>query len=73
MNNDMIENLQQIKRRIDGLRELTQDKSYGSRVQQGKFQLVRVTYNERGASTVEPQSDWMDYEQFVAFLDSQLI
>lgn len=31
-----------------------------SRVKAGKVQFVRVTFDERGVSTVVPESEWMD-------------
>lgn len=50
-------------------RSRTKDKQIGVHVRQGKFQVVRVTYGKRGASTVTPLSEWMEGFNVIAFLN----
>ena len=47
-----------------------QDNTIGTRVEAGKLQLVRVTYDGRGVSTVAPFSDWMPMADAVAALNA---
>jgi len=46
-------------------RNLTQDKTYGSRVKNGQIQLVRVTYDAKGKSSVEECSAWIDADKWL--------
>jgi len=40
-------------------RQRTGDKTIGATVNAGKIQIVRVTFNAKGKSTVAPASDWL--------------
>ena len=53
-------------------RERTGDVTIGTRVQNGRIQLVRVTYpsGKRGASTVIPASGWLAPADAIARLDA---
>lgn len=57
--------LMAIRSAVTAYQQLTQDKSYGSRVEQGKVQLVRVTYNPDSTSNVEPCSEWLAIPDFL--------
>jgi hypothetical protein len=46
-------------------RNITQDKTYGSQVKNGQIQLVSVTYDAKGKSTVEPCSGWIDADKWL--------
>lgn len=46
------------------------DKSIGTTIKQGRLQVVRVTYNAKGRSTVVPVSDWLAMPDAVKFLDA---
>jgi len=65
-----IQFLQKCAAAMNGYRELTQDASYGSRVENGRMQLVRVTFDERGKSQIEECSEWMPVGEWLAFMDS---
>ena len=54
---------------IKALRKRTKDKQFGSRVEQGRFQLVRTTYAGK-STTIEELSGWMKVEKFLPFLES---
>lgn len=45
------------------------DKTIGTRVHSGTVQVIRVTYNARGISTVTPVSAYLPVAGAVAFLD----
>ena len=47
-----------------------QDNTIGTRVEAGKLQLIRVTYDRRGVSTVAPFSGWMPMADAVAALNA---
>lgn len=64
-----MEQLLKIGAAINALRARSGDKSYGSRVAQGKFQCVRVTYVKRGTSKVEEVSGWMSADDLIAFVN----
>lgn len=51
-------------------RERTGDKTIGTRVKQGRFQIVRVKYANGGKSTVTPLSDWLAGRQLVEALNA---
>lgn len=40
----------------------------GSRVGNGKFQLVNVVFNEKGTSTETPLSEWLIFDEFINYL-----
>jgi len=48
--------LVQIQQAVKQARERTRDASIGVRVSKGLFQVVRVTYDKRGTSSVVPVS-----------------
>ena len=41
----------------------------GTRVKQGRFQVVDVSYNKRGVSRVAELSGWADAGSIIAFLN----
>lgn len=51
-------------------RQRTGDFAIGTRVKAGQFQVTRVTYpkGKRGASVVEPLSEYMSAESVITFL-----
>lgn len=51
---------------MKALKKRTGRSDYGSRVEQGRFQLVSVTYGPKGKSTVKPESKWLSFDEFVA-------
>ena len=51
---------------MNAYRQLTQDQTFGSRVNCGKAQLVRVTYDAKGKSTVTPCSEWVPVNQWLS-------
>jgi len=55
---------------MNAYRQLTGDNSYGSRVRRGQLQLVRVTYDASGASSVESCSDWIASDKWLDFMAS---
>lgn len=58
---------------MEAYRQLTQDRAFGSRVQSGKMQLVRVTYDAKGKSTVAPRGPWVPVEQWLGWLAEQMV
>lgn len=56
---------------ISALRGRTQDKTFGSRVDAGKFQLVKTVYGAKGKSQVTELSTWMPAAEFIAFVNAQ--
>lgn len=65
--------LKQCSEEMDAYRQLTQDQSFGSRVKGGKIQLVHVTYDAKGKSTVEPRGPWVPTAQWLGWLAEQMI
>jgi hypothetical protein len=61
--------LQSLHTALLAYRECTQDASYGTRVQQGKAQLVRVTYDAKGNATVEEISPWLTVEALIQYIE----
>lgn len=51
-------------------RKRLNDKSIGTHVQAGRLQIVRVTYNEKGRSTVTPVSGWLTMTEVIGALDA---
>ena len=47
-----------------------QDNTIGTRAEAGELQLIRVTYDRRGVSTVVPFSNWMPMADAVAALNA---
>lgn len=45
------------------------DKTIATQVKAGQVQITRVTYNNKGKSTVLPVSGWMSVTDAVEFLD----
>lgn len=54
---------------MQNYQHLTQDKSFASRVKDGKMQLVRVEYDTNGRSTVTQCSRWVKVENWLSFMD----
>ena len=50
--------------------QLAKQKGFAVRAEKGLVQLVTVTYNAAGKSTVKECSGWMDYEHAMAFVGS---
>jgi len=46
------------------------DKSIGTRVKQGMFQIVRVEYGARGNSTVTELSAWLEGHELIPALNA---
>lgn len=46
----------------------TQDFSISVRVNVGRYQIVRATYDAKGKSTISPVTDWLDGEAAIAEL-----
>lgn len=44
------------------------DNTIGTRTENGRMQVVRVTYDTAGRSTIVPASDWMLPHKVPAFL-----
>lgn len=57
-----------IRRATLAARQRTGDKAISTAVQQGKFQVQRVTFKKGGASTVDALSDYLSPADTVAFL-----
>ena len=55
---------------MNAYRQLTQDRSYGSRLKQGKAQLVRVEYDGKGKSTVSECSPWIPVNQWLDYMNA---
>ena len=51
-------------------RQRTGDKSIGTRVKQGKFQIVRVEYAKNGKSTVTELSGWLAGYELIPALNA---
>lgn len=66
-----MEQLLKIGAAINALRIRKGDKFLGSRVEAGKYQLVRTTYQAKGKSTVQELSGWMTADEFIAFVSAQ--
>lgn len=47
-----------------------QDESIGTRVECGELQIIRVTYDGRGISTVTPASDWVPVAEAVGLINA---
>lgn len=45
------------------LGKLAQAKGMSVRAEKGKVQLVSVTYDDKGNSTINEQSGWLTYEE----------
>lgn len=58
-----------IRRATLAARERTGDKAIGTNVEQGLFQVVRVTYPAKAKSVVEPLSARLTPADTVAFLN----
>lgn len=46
------------------------DKTIGTQAKAGKLQVVRVTYNAKGRSTVTPVSDFMTHNEVINALNN---
>lgn len=66
----MMELIKQIQAATLAARARTGDNSIGTHVKQGKTQIVRVTYDDKGKSTVTPASDWMASDLIPAALNA---
>lgn len=53
--------------------QLTQDAAFASRVEDGKMQLVRVTYDASGKSTVEERGPWVPVAEWLGWLTEQMV
>lgn len=51
-------------------RQRTGDKSIGTRVKKGKFQVVRVEYARNGKSTVTEVSGWLAGSELIPALNA---
>lgn len=58
---------------MEAYRQLTQDRAFAARVKAGKMQLVYVTYDQRGRSTVEQRGPWVPCAQWLGWLSEQMI
>ena len=65
-----MQTLLKIGEAVRALEERTGDKAYGSHVQQGKYQLVKVEYKKGASSRVTPVSDWMVADDLIAYVNS---
>ena len=64
----LLETMEEIKKRIVVLAVTAPN--IGSRVGNGKFQLVNVVFNDKGTSTETPLSDWLVFDEFINYLDN---
>lgn len=62
--------LAQIQAATLAARTRTGDATIGTQVKAGKVQIVRVTYNAKGKSTVTPASDFLPIPEAVAALNA---
>lgn len=51
-------------------RQRTGDETIGTTVSAGKVQIVRVTFNAKGRSTVAPATDWLTVAEAVQALEA---
>ena len=64
----LLETMEEIRKRIVIL--VVTAPNIGSRVGNGKFQLVNVVFNDKGTSTETPLSDWLTFDEFINYLDN---
>ncbi|MBN9424496.1 MAG: hypothetical protein BGO63_11310 [Candidatus Accumulibacter sp. 66-26] len=67
--NQMLEAMFQVRKATLAAWERTADKSISTRVENGKYQIVRVKYYATGKSMVTPLSDWLTSDEVVGELN----
>lgn len=55
---------------MNAYRQLTNDRTYASRTDSGRMQLVRITYGDTGASHIEECSDWIPVNEWLEYIRS---
>jgi hypothetical protein len=65
-----METLLKIQTATRAARARTGDRSIGTCVKAGKFDVVRVTYNKRGTSTVTPVASGLTVDGTIAALNA---
>ena len=48
-----------IRDAVQSVRTRTGDKSIGTHLDRGRLQVIRITYNAKGVSTIAPVTDWL--------------
>lgn len=62
--------MNEIKKSTLALRARTGDDTLGTQVESGKIQLVSVTYDGTGVSTVAPKSEWVLVSDAVSMIEN---
>lgn len=70
MKTELINTIANIQKSTLNARNRTGDGTIGTRVEKGLFQVVRVTYNGAGKSTVSQVNNFSSADQTIKFLDS---
>lgn len=67
-----MDDLLKVQEVVQNYQHLTQCKEFGSRVEAGKYQLVRVSYDDKGKSTVEECSPWLPLAEWLKWMDDMI-
>ena len=66
----MFKFLNDCKIAMTNLQAKTGDSSLGSRVEQGKGQIVSVTYDDNGISVVKELSEWVPVSELIQTIEN---
>jgi hypothetical protein len=67
MNNAFVQ-LTEIRNATQAARARLNDKTIGTQVKAGKLQVMRVTYDAKGKSTITPVTDFIPFSDAIATL-----